>query len=432
MGKHMPNLSDSKGKNVKKKDHTTYEAEVSEVEKIKKRDKIRRIIIFGIFGLSVCVALLLLLISSIAEKFAKIEYPESTLSKDLQKEVHTQTYEDLTKVISFGEFYLCIPDKEVVSSSDSTLILKDSTHTYYFAKGAFCEHPALYDDLPFIINSVGANSYTPHLTDEGFLNTLYAVYITGSAKAGGNIYFVSYELFSETEKLEILITAKNQGNLNEAKSILDRMVNTLILKETPVQEELESLPESDTEESLKPEASDAPKTLSTNGVRSRYSYDKYDSFLPQRKSISPEDSAYDTVEETYFYHVQNVTESIDYDRVYFEVTLSFADEETSYFGSDAGDCYLIDLNGYEIRPKVIDDTYAHALTYVFECPNEYENQVNDYTLIIPDPLRKVSLLYYVVNEPKYSKYSPLYEAPDGTDGVQEESTYDETKDTVED
>ena len=412
----------------KKEAATTYQQELSEVEKKRKRDKVRRTIVFGMFGLCLCVALLLLLISSIVMKFTKIEYPESTLSGEPQEEIETQAYDDLTQVISFGEYYMCIPNKEVVSTTDSALILKDSTHIYYFSKSEVTEESTLNNDLPFIINSIGANTYNPQFRDAGYINTLPAVYITGSAKARGNLYFVSYELFSSTEKMEILITAKNQGNLNLAKDMLDRMVNTLILKEEESSNDGPVAVEgNDGEEGEQPKvelSDDAPKSLSTDGTRSKYSYDKYYKSLYPRKSVTPDDGAYDEIEQTYFYNVQNVTTSLSYDRVYYEVTLSFlADEQDdAYFGSDEGDCYLIDINGFEIRPKLIDRSYAKTLTYVFECPNEYMDQVNDYTLIIADPLKRVSVVYFVVNEPKMSKYSPDYEALPVTDVVQEGST----------
>ena len=411
----------------KKETATTYQQELSEVEKKRKRDKIRRTIVFGIFGVCACLAAIFLLIGSIVAKFTKIEYPASTLEKEKQPVVETKTYEDLTQVISFGPYYMCIPTEDVVSATEESLMMQDAKHIYSFTKSAANENSTLNSDLPMIINSIGANTYNPCLTDSGYLNTIRIAYVAGSAKSNGSLYFVAYELFSEDEKLEILITARNQGNLNEAKDLLDRMIYTLIEKDANAGAE-ENLQGATTEEITPPgeRAADAPKSLSRDGVRSKYLYDTYYTGLMERTSVSTK-GAYDSTEKALFYHVQNATTSLDYDRVYFEVTVSFSMEDAAetYFGTEDAGCYLIDINSYEMKEIAVDRSYSRALTYVFECPNEYLGAVNDYDIVIHDPLKKVEHVYFVVNEPENCKYSPYYVEPENMDGIQKEDSYDE-------
>ena len=104
----------------------TFQEDIEKAEKKRKQDKVHRIIVFGIFGVCLCVALLLILISSIISKFTKIEYPPGTLAKEPQAEIMTQTYDYLDQVIEVGGYYLCIPTEEVSVSTDELLIMKNS------------------------------------------------------------------------------------------------------------------------------------------------------------------------------------------------------------------------------------------------------------------------------------------------------------------
>ena len=394
---------------------TEYQKELSEAQRQKKRDKVRRTLIFGIFGLCACVAVLLLLISSIAAKFMKITYPESTLSAVCQSELETTAYEDLTTVVRFGEFYMCIPTADVVSASEEMVIMKDSTHTYAITKKDLTEESTLNADLPFLINTIGASSYTAEVMDSGYINTIRATYIAGSAKSNGNLYFVSYELFSLTEKMEILITAKNQGNLNLAKDTLDRIVGTAIYSDEYLNliDEIDGYTQkgANEENSDVVPADDAPHEFTNDGERGKFAYDDSYPQLVMGRSVDVKE-AYDEKEGAILYRVENVTSDVKSgDRVYYEVTLYFPvdDAENTYFGTDKGDCYLVDLSGYMVKPSQVDKEFSRSLTYVFECPNERLGAINNYALVIEDPLRKVERAYFVVNDVRTSQYSPDYE-----------------------
>ena len=414
----------------------TYQKELGEAERKRKRDKVHRIIVFGIFGVCLCVALLLILISSIISKFTKMEYPPSTLAKEPQTELVTQTYDYLDQVIEVGGYYLCIPTEEVSVSTDELLIMKNSAHTFAFSKAAMSEESTLNKDLPFLINSIGASTYSAELVDQGYINTLKACYITGSAKASGaNLYFVSCELFLRDEKLEILITAKNQGNLNLAKEYLDHIVDTVLLKdsgeiaENP--EESSEVPSEEAEDKEHHEIVYRPGVTGDVNVNNepetgeepkKYGFDRYVPYITESVSfpVKGQDDTYSALHYYYQFHIEHGTtqEEIEAgDCVYFriEVDFPFEEEECIYYddadASKKGDCFLLDFYGYVIRPIAIDKSYPHSITYYFECPHGKTDRVDEYALLLTDPKKRVESVLFTTMDAKHCEFSPDYEDP---------------------
>lgn len=215
---------------------TPYEKEVEKANKQKKKGKIKAIIIFGIFGICLCVLILVVLVSFVVSKFMKTSFPESTLL-DSKGQLVTKTYDDLDYMLTFDDYHFCIPTSDDLTGDDEYLCAVYDDYRIILTK---------HDDIGYLNDELSSRitglmyatyskldkvSFNKAIEDTGYINSFPATYVAGEGTVGEfsfdlDVYSVSYELDLDGAGLTITAESSDKKGLFEMKAVLDRVVDT--------------------------------------------------------------------------------------------------------------------------------------------------------------------------------------------------------------
>lgn len=216
---------------------TRYEKEVVKYERKKKIGKIRASIVFGILGLTLAAAILVVLIATIIKMVTPFSYPESVLSKvqDTNRYVSTD-YLNTPVQIPGQAYHIQFPAGEM-SGSNEYLAVKEGKYTFV----TYITDKKLPDLLNGDLSGLGAAfyqsgdkvTYTPAITDTGYLNSYEWTYYTGNAVVTfmaneTTVYSAAYSMEVDSGNIILAVLVTDKSALKSAKNYLDAQVFTII------------------------------------------------------------------------------------------------------------------------------------------------------------------------------------------------------------